>query len=341
MNTICIKNREYIGDIVPTLAGGFQIPYTLPLNPGMASTFPWLSNIASYFDEYVITEISFEFNTMITSGNTGAGGSVVLGTRYNCTTPAFANKSEMENSEGTVSSRVDESLRASVICNGVTEYVRAGPIPSTQDLKTYDLATFYVATNGTSTSTVFNLGELWVSYTVYLRKAKVPPIGSFSRCSTLYASYTCGASSTGVNGTLFGGPGSVTVTNPSNGNFNSSPGGYTSNLGSFSWWYSGGTNNYIILPSTVVAGNYVMVLTWTGLTSGLVPAVAYSGSTGVSSYLITSDTTTSDTVYIATINFTVNNTGNTQVLPTAIGLTCNTNIAYATFSFLLTQIYSS
>ena len=55
----------------------------LVLNPGCSRTFPWLSKLASNFQEYDFIQLVFEYKPTISDGNTGISGTVVMFTQYN------------------------------------------------------------------------------------------------------------------------------------------------------------------------------------------------------------------------------------------------------------------
>ena len=67
-NSIEIANTEYIGDILPT-SSSFQTQYFLSINPGLPATFPWLANIAQFYEEYEFSQLIFTFKSMVTDGN--------------------------------------------------------------------------------------------------------------------------------------------------------------------------------------------------------------------------------------------------------------------------------
>jgi hypothetical protein len=118
---------------------------------------------------------------MIPPGGTQAGsGQVIIATQYNPSNSPFATKQLMENYDYANSGNITESLMHGVECdpnknpnNMGTLYVR-NALPSTYtagDLKDYDMGFTSIATNGL-TQTNLNVGEIWVEYTVKLRKSK-------------------------------------------------------------------------------------------------------------------------------------------------------------------------
>jgi len=170
---------EYLGDIISGDANTFKIQ-SFSVNPGLESTFEWLSQIACNYEEYEFEGIYFEFRSMsadaLNSTNT-ALGQVIMAANYNAASPNFTNKQSMENYEGGISGKPSCSIRYFVECarnKTVLDqlYVRQGAVPSGQDQRLYDLCNFQIATNGLQGSNV-NLGELWVVYQVRLLKPKL------------------------------------------------------------------------------------------------------------------------------------------------------------------------
>lgn len=179
---IRIRHKEYIGDIFsPTIPGNFNIQ-SFSLNPALVGVFPWLSQTASNYDEYEFQGLIFTYNPVISdSSNSGAMGTVIMATVYNAASSPFGTKQQMLEYSGSVSARICDTMVHGIECDpkkhggsGI-EYTRAGAVPTGQDIKTYDLGIFQIATSGVS-STSFpvgtQLGELWVSYDVILSKPK-------------------------------------------------------------------------------------------------------------------------------------------------------------------------
>ena len=171
-NIVC--HREYLGDIFGTV--GFSNT-SYPLNPGISTTFPWLSSIARNYQQYKFHGIIFEFRPLITDFVTnGAPGVVIMATNYNADSPVYDSKQEMENSEYAVSVKPTRDLMHGVECatnqTVLSElYIRSGAVPAGQDLRLYDLGSFQFATQA---NPVQDLGELWVSYCVEFFKPVLP-----------------------------------------------------------------------------------------------------------------------------------------------------------------------
>jgi hypothetical protein len=208
-NIVC--HREYLGDITGTT--GFNNT-TYPLNPGMPTTFPWLSTIAQNYQEYQFHGLVFEFRPLITDFVTnGAPGVVVMATNYNADVPNYISKQEMENSEFAVSVKPTVGLMHGVECARdakvlYKQYVRSGAVPNGQDLRLYDLGNFQFATQQNPAQ---DLGELWVTYCVEFSKPILPSdVGGdvqslFAERSVVSSAVPFGNIQTGIVGDMIGG----------------------------------------------------------------------------------------------------------------------------------------
>lgn len=172
--TNVVAHREYLKDIYGTTSFSVQ---AFPLNPGISTTFPWLSNLSQCYQQYKILGCVFEFRSMITDFIPGgAPGIIVMSTNYNADAPLFDTKQEMENAEYSVAVKPTSNLMHGIECDPTqtvlpAKYTRTGDIPSNQDSKMYDLGNFQLATQGNPSQL---LGELWVTYVVEFAKPILP-----------------------------------------------------------------------------------------------------------------------------------------------------------------------
>jgi len=179
--TIRVTHREYIADVFtsPT-AGSFNID-TYAVNPGMYKTFPWLSPIAQCFQEYEIKGLVFMFKSnsgdALNSTNT-ALGSVCMAAQYNPLDTNFNSKGDMLNSMWSAEGKPSGNLMLPIECDPsqnpfAVHYVRSGDIAdSSLNIQNYDLCKVSIATVGMQGTSV-NIGELWVSYDIELRKPSI------------------------------------------------------------------------------------------------------------------------------------------------------------------------
>jgi len=96
---VIIRHREYLGDIPATI--DFTITRYF-INPGYTLTFPWLSHIATSFEQYKLRGMIFEFKSLssdavLSSATSSALGAVIMATQYDVLDTPFPNKFTMEN----------------------------------------------------------------------------------------------------------------------------------------------------------------------------------------------------------------------------------------------------
>ena len=125
----------------------------------------------------------FEYKSMYSDAAVQTGGSlgsVIMATSYNAAKPLFASKIEMENYEFAMSAKPSVSMCHPIECaRGQTPlnelYVRTqSQLIDDQDIKTYDLGRFQIASQGIPCSgSALSLGELWVTYQIRFLKPRV------------------------------------------------------------------------------------------------------------------------------------------------------------------------
>jgi hypothetical protein len=180
-----IIEREFIGDVFSgALSSGSSVftNTSYRLNPTDRSAFPWLSTIASQFDQWEPNGIVYEFVSTSSSfnGTSQALGTVIMATDYDVFDALYASKQVMENADYSCSTRPAESLMHGIECD---KNERPTPLlytssSSTQNLQ--DLGNFQIATVGCNTAGA-RLGELWVSYDItFYKKQLVSPASSLS-----------------------------------------------------------------------------------------------------------------------------------------------------------------
>lgn len=178
---IILRNREYVRDLYcPALNNAFQIVDSVPLNPGLLNSFPWLSQVAANYEEYEFLQLAVTFKSTINPSiaTNGQVGQVCIATNYNPDQDAFGSKEEMISYSGGMSSKTSNSMIHGVECDPAKnsgtagKYVRPGFVEGTK--KDYDLGNTFVAVlNAPDDYLGQCLGEIWISYTVQLRKPRI------------------------------------------------------------------------------------------------------------------------------------------------------------------------
>lgn len=167
-----MTHTEYISDVSATTAFS---PTTIELNPGLETTFPWLSQLASAYEMYKWKTLVFTYKSTssdVISSTSGALGTVTMATDYNSLDGGYGNIREMNNSEFCNSQRPSTSFMHVVDCKKMQQkqyYIRNGPPPANADLRLYDAAITTLATQGMAVAGG-GIGQLWVTYTVQFLK---------------------------------------------------------------------------------------------------------------------------------------------------------------------------
>jgi len=310
--SITLRHKEYIYDIIAPGNTNFATNQPLPLNPGIALTFPWLSSIASQFQEYTIKGMVFEYRS--TSGDSVAStntalGTVMIATNYRATAPNFANKQMMLNSFFSSDGKPSEDFCHPIECNPAdnpykVQYIRTGTIPVGEDLKTYDLGETTVAVVGIPTTVVGAvLGELWASYEVELRKPIAFNDLGYSVSSAHF--FNNGATTAHIFGTTF---------TPRYDNIGMS---FLANGTQFAFplgtegtflVYNGWTSATAASAATLAVTNCTVPFVWNGGANPFAFSVGAAGSLGASIIYIV---TITNPILQATITPTINLTGAT------------------------------
>lgn len=173
-----VAEREYLGDIISSgTANTFNLQ-SFRLNPGDPVTFPWLSTIASQFEEYEMHGLIFEFKTTsaMFNGSTQALGTVTMATEYDPSDTAYQSLIEMQNADYSCSTVSCNNMQHGVECDPMERPTRVLYVsvdqPGASDVRFCDMGKFQVATSGVAGTSV-NLGQLWVSYDVTFYKKQL------------------------------------------------------------------------------------------------------------------------------------------------------------------------
>lgn len=178
---IIVKHKEYVSDISSaTLGFGNQ---SFVINPGLEHTFPWLSQVAANFTEYTLRQCIFTYKSAIApigASITGQVGSIIMASQYNVSDEPFTSKQEMLLEAGSCADMVTRDMIFGIECDpsklsgAPGKYIREAPVVVGSDIKSYDHAILNVAVDSIPAGYLNqNVGELWVEYTVELRKPRL------------------------------------------------------------------------------------------------------------------------------------------------------------------------
>jgi hypothetical protein len=157
-----IKHREYLGPVV----GSTTLRVTsYNLNPGLAASFPWMSQVATNYEKYMVKKLSVQY---VTSSGSTTGGRVGLAFGYNPSEADPTSKSEFFSIVPNVEEAPWEDINMTVPPTGEVKYVRFGGI-SSGTVNTYDMGKIIVIASNTPDSES-TIGELFVDYEIELSR---------------------------------------------------------------------------------------------------------------------------------------------------------------------------
>jgi hypothetical protein len=167
---VIIRKRELLSSITGSV--NFTVAQTYALNPGLASSFPWLSTQAMGWEQYRFRKLRYIFYTRT---GTSTPGSVMLVPDYDAADAVPINeqqamdyKDAKEEAPWVVEFCCD--LTPSALHPGGRKFIRQGVVVGT-DIKTYDAGNMFVITTD---GTAVNWGKVFVEYEVELAVSQLP-----------------------------------------------------------------------------------------------------------------------------------------------------------------------
>lgn len=164
---IVVSHREYINDVVGSdVFGGFTASF--PVNPGMGNTFPWLHHMAFQYEAYRFRDLKFQFCPSLPSTTPGR---VFMYLDYDAADAFPSTKQAFLSNHGAVStsawSPIEMKADAADLHKLPQHINRYGVLAANLDIKTYDVANLFVASQGLGAPlNGVAIGELYVEYTV-------------------------------------------------------------------------------------------------------------------------------------------------------------------------------
>jgi hypothetical protein len=154
---------EYIQDINGSVAFAAT---KFAVQPGIAATFPKGAIKAALYSEWKMVSCEFYFKPEVSQfAGQGSTGKVILAMDYNAANPAPTTKQQVEimHVEDAMPYNIIRlRLDASCVNKADSKYIRTGPAPVDEDLKTYDGGNLWVCTIGQAGAGL--VGELHARY---------------------------------------------------------------------------------------------------------------------------------------------------------------------------------
>jgi len=206
-----VRHRELVAVIDGSV--GFTV-LTFPVQPGISSTFPWLANMATNWENYKFNRIAFRY---VSRSSTSFTGSVSIAPDYDASDNPPSSYQILSSYQNVVSDAPWKdfictlSPRSTTLV-GNSRYIRLGNLGDNEDIKLYDVANLQVATVGQANTAV--IGELWVEYDITLQ---IPQIQTLQNVSNISAGQYVSTTGIDVNNLL------GTALDAQNGQVNISP----------------------------------------------------------------------------------------------------------------------
>jgi hypothetical protein len=168
-----IIEREFIGNVTASSVTGQFANNVYPINPLSRVTFPWLSGIATQYDQWEPDGIIFEYISTSSefNGSSQALGAIIAATDYNSEDSIYTTKQQMENSDYACSTKTSSNLQHGIECDP-SERPTLVLYTSSTVVNSSSLGNFQIASEGCSTASV-KLGELWVTYDITFYKKQL------------------------------------------------------------------------------------------------------------------------------------------------------------------------
>lgn len=183
-----IRHSEYVGNLASTGTSLFSIAGQYPINPGMVSTFSWLSQIAANFEWYRFEKLRFYTRTLLPTSTTGG---IYMTIDYDPADPAFLSKAAFMASPSAASGPLWSPLSVEFDQRNADAYKKRLVRILNDGVQTqssvYDAGNLFVAYDNFSGSGV---GDLMVEYDVVLYTPQANPNQALSDSTSILASIT-------------------------------------------------------------------------------------------------------------------------------------------------------
>lgn len=179
-----IVHRELVATVYGSTT--FNVNLAIALNPGLSTSFPWLSTQAVGWEQYKFHKLKFCYYTRC---STATSGSVMLVPDYDAADPAPISEQVASAYRDTAEEvpwvehfacTLDPSAMYGIMGR---KYVRTAGLGQDLDIKTYDSGNMFVCTTDGAVTTGW--GKLWVEYDVELYVPQLPPTGLVTGSYTL------------------------------------------------------------------------------------------------------------------------------------------------------------
>lgn len=209
-----VRKREFICDVNPAATDRAGNPIfktvscknglltsiaNLGTSIGITQTFPWLSNVAQFFDKFFVHELNFDY---VPTTGTNTEAEIALCPSYDAAAPLVGEtKQDFLDADGTVRGPAYRNLTCKLDKSKMHEYTKSHYIANKKtvgpEARQNEPARLNVIASVPETNAETNLGELWVDYDVTLSTPKpLGLIGHLPQYCWASVVYTTGSSPT-------------------------------------------------------------------------------------------------------------------------------------------------
>lgn len=173
-----VGNEEFLTNVTGT--SDFAVQDSFALNPGLASSFPWLSSQAQGWERYKFRKLNFRYTT--STGST-TPGTAILAPDYDAADAAPATEQvalTYKDRQYCPPWELDKLCKlspASMNAAYKEHFIRTGALAANQDIKTYDVGNLHLCTSG---GTAVQWGKVFVEYIVDFFGPQMTPSGLVS-----------------------------------------------------------------------------------------------------------------------------------------------------------------
>jgi hypothetical protein len=174
---VVVRHREYLQDV--NVTGPDFACVALNLNPGIDSTFPWLSRLAQNYESYRFRRLTVQYETCC---GTATIGTLMMAIDYDAADPAPPSKQKLLGYHNAVRSaawnRAQFNADRADLQKTGQKFVRSNALLPNLDIKTYDVGRLFVCTQGFAAAAV-TVGELYLDYEVELHTPQLSVYHTF------------------------------------------------------------------------------------------------------------------------------------------------------------------
>lgn len=157
-----VRHRVRECERIATISGSvlFDVVTTVPLQPGLTSSFPWLAGVANHYDRYKVHSITYTYKNVV---GTSTNGNIIMGFDYDARDAAPTTAIQQTQSTSWIDGAPWRIFSLTLRPDNTYRYVRTQDV-SFADVKTYDMGNLFISCEGMAATTP--VGYLEVMYDI-------------------------------------------------------------------------------------------------------------------------------------------------------------------------------